>query len=345
MTNSAIPNSNSPFTKRQSPPIQLFLIGGRVFLVDCLDEWSALAVSKLVAGWFLTPLEPGETAADSTIRIRCGAIPPTIPPGLDRFDVADGGVCHINGKAVYIELDGSLIAIGLNTLLDIDVWIRTRYAFSSWILAQVLSQAFSAALRRCGLFLLHSAGAVPPHSDKTLLIAGPSGSGKSTLMFQLAASGWGYLSDDSILLKNVGPALEAQGLRKVFALTENTIAAVQLEGSPAANSGDPLKKRLAPEKLFPNARIESAGVGAIVFPVISDTPQSRLQRLAPYEAMTRLLKLCPWACYDKPTAAAYLAIFGQLAREASAFDLYAGRELLGDPLFTADLMSLAFADS
>ncbi len=343
MTNSAIANNVALANKTQSPLIQLFRIGGRVFLVECFDEWSGEAVAKQVSSWFLSTPEPNETAIDSTIRVRCGVVPPPIPPGLDCFDVSDGGVCHINGKAVYIELDGSLIAINTQTSPGIDVWISRQYDLSSWTLSQLLSQAFCAAMRRCGLFPLHSAGAVPPDGDKALLIVGASGGGKSTLTSQLAAAGWGYLSDDSILLKNVGPALKAEGLRKVFALTEQTIAAIQVEVGSNGSNGN--KKRLAPEEFFPTGRIEARAVGAVVFPVITNTPNSRLQRLAPYEVMSRLLKHCPWACYDKPTAAAYLAVFGQLVRETTAFDLFAGRDLLGKPKFTADLMSLAFADS
>ena len=65
------------------------------------------------------------------------------------------------------------------------------------------SFAVCAALRRFGIFELHSAGMVHPESEKVLLIIGPSGSGKSTLALQLAMAGWPYLSDDELLLSLV----------------------------------------------------------------------------------------------------------------------------------------------
>ena len=307
-----------------------FGIAGRVFLIDCHDQWSALAVRKLVQGWFLKPLNANGTAADVIMTVRCGVEPTAIPAELECFEVADGGTCYTDGNTVYIELDGSLVLIDEHWN-HIDVWLRTEYEIDSWILAQVLSQAFCAAMRRCGLFLLHGAGVLPPGQDNGLLIVGPSGTGKSTLTFQLTANGWGYLSDDSIFLKETATGIRAQGLRKDFAFKQDTIAAVQLEIDEAPTGGLNFKKRVPPEDLFPECLIETAGVTSIVFPELIDSDYSRLERLDPLEVMTRLLKFCPWACYDKRTAAPYLSILGDLARRASGFALFSGRDLLHVP--------------
>ncbi len=315
-----------------------------MFLIDCLDQWSAHAIRKLVQGWFLRPLALNGTTADLVMTVRCGVTPPGIPTKLESFEMADGGKCHTNGEAVYIEFDGSLIVID-ETLNHIDVWLRTEYDVSSWILAQVLSQAFSAAMRRCGLFLLHGAGVLPPAKENALLIVGASGIGKSTLAFQLAANGWGYLSDDSIFLRETGTGMKAQGLRKDFALKEDTIAAVQLDIEQPPSAGISLKRRVAPEDLFPECLIETAGVAGIVFPEIVDADKSRLERLDSVEVMTRLLKFCPWSCYDKRTASPYLKMLGELARRASGFKLFSGRDLLHDPGAAHRLMLQVFADS
>ena len=300
-----------------------------MFLIDCLDQWSADAIRKLIEAWFLKPLEPNGTTADAIMTVRCGTKPPSIPPGLESFEVADGGTCHTNGNSVYIEIDGSLIIIDEYSK-HIDVWIRTEYELESWILAQVLSQAFCAAMRRCGLFLVHGAGVLPPDKENGLLIVGASGTGKSTLTFQLAANGWGYLSDDSVFLRETASGIRAQGLRKDFALKADTIAAVQLDIQNAAMGGANVKKRVAPEDLFPECLVETAGIASIIFPVIVDDRKSRLERLDSLEVMTRLLKLSPWACYDKRTASPYLKIFGELARRTTGFALFSGRDLLHD---------------
>jgi hypothetical protein len=55
------------------------------------------------------------------------------------------------------------------------------------------------ALRRYRYLLaIHAAGLV--RSNATLLLAGGSGSGKTTMAAALLAAGWGYMSDDTILL-------------------------------------------------------------------------------------------------------------------------------------------------
>lgn len=318
----------------------LIEIAGRLLLIDSRDEWSAMAVSA-VLGVLALPVGPenGRTP-DCTIRIR-RAEPPQIPVELEGFDVPDG-ICHTNGKTLYLELDGSLVVIGTTGEQDIEVWIRKQYDLSSWILAQLISQALAAAMRRCGLFLLHGAGVRPPQEDKAILIAGNSGTGKSTITFQLASWGWGYLSDDVLLFNELDNGIEVRGLRRFFALTADTMAAVQfLPKAELAGMGK-LKRRIAPEDLFPLGQIQSAAPGAVIFPRITDDARSRIRRLSIYESMMRLLRLDPWSCYDKPTARDHLNFFGRLARETVGFELSAGKDLLGNPGLTAEMVASVF---
>ena len=72
-------------------------------------------------------------------------------------------------------------------------------------------------LRPLGLYALHAAGLVTPHGQG-LLIVGPSGSGKSTLALGLVRQGWGYLSDDAVLLRAPAQGVEALALRKPFSI-------------------------------------------------------------------------------------------------------------------------------
>ena len=275
---------------------------------------------------------------DCTIRISCGLEIPRIPGELDRFDVADG-VCYTNGKSLYIDLDGSLVVVGSNRESGVDVWIRKRYEDSSWLLSQLISQALAAAMRRCGLFLLHAAGVRAPGDDKAILVAGDSGAGKSTITFQLASFGWGYLSDDVLLLSKGANGTEVRGLRRFFALTADTLAAVELQTrSELALMGMP-KRRLIPEEFFPAGQIDLAFPGAIIFPSITKESQSRIQRLSVFETMTRLLRLDPWSCFDKATADEHLNFFANLARETVGFEMQAGKDLLGNPALTAELVA------
>jgi len=65
---------------------------------------------------------------------------------------------------------------------------------------------------------------------------------------------------------------------------------------------------------------------------------SRARRLTQAETMRGLLRMCPWACYDRPAAAAHLGLLARLARQAAGFELHAGRDLLGDAAYSADYL-------
>ena len=318
-----------------------FELAGRVFMIDCLDDWSASAVSRLVNSWMVESVSTFRSGPDYILRVGSGVMPPPIPQGLEEFEISDGGICHSDGQVIYVALDGSLIAVD-PTKSEVNVWLEPRYEWSSRMLSQILSQALGFTWRRCRLFLLHSAGVVMPGQDKTLLIAGESGSGKSTLTLHLAKAGWKYLSDDSIFLITRPQGIETRGLRKSFAVTSQTMSAVQFECSPPPATPVARKRRISPDRLFPHGQVKSAFAGSIIFSRITHESESRIIPLEPSQTMQRLMRLSPWACYDKPTAAANLKVFEALARHVPAYDLFAGKDLLGNSELTESIMSRAY---
>ena len=318
-----------------------FELAGHGFLIDCLAAWSAPAVSRLVNSWLVDPVSSFRSTPDYIIRVRSAVNPPPVPAGLEQFEISDGGICHSDEQLIYVALDRSLIVVDRMTC-EVNVWIDSHYELSSRILSQILSQALGFAWRRCKLFLLHSAGVVMPGQEKTLLIAGESGSGKSTLTLQLAAAGWSFLSDDSIFLIARSEGIETRGLRKSFALTSQTMAAVQLETASPPAGPIASKLRISPDHLFPHRQVKSALAGSIVFPAVTHESKSRIVPIEPSETMHRLMRLSPWACYDKQTAAVNLKVFEALSRDAKAYDLFAGKDLLGNPELTASIMSRAY---
>jgi hypothetical protein len=312
---------------------KLYSIAGRVLSIATLDGWSAEAVANLLDAWYIVPLADDAKSADASIRISFDIAPPEYPSNLTTFEISDGGMCHTDGTSSYLKFGSSLVIIDASN--DVSVWIAHPDESNPPVVAQILSQAFSAALRRCGLFEFHSGAAVPPNESSALLIAGASGSGKSTITSQLATAGWSYLSDDTLLLRQSGPSIEAAALRKFFALTATTIAALPAAGP--ANANGKSKERFSPQELFPSHPIETAKPTAIVFPIITHESESRLQPLSPAETMSRLIRLCPWACYDAVSANEHLNLLGHLARETRGFDMLAGTDLLRDQLRTVDL--------
>jgi len=316
----------------------LYTIAGRQILIDAQDEWAARAVSNLFSGWFLKPLAAnGNVFPHATLRVRLGDTPPRIPNGLCTFQIAEGGTCHTDGQTFYLDFNGSVVSIGPGMDPGVDIWLTQRYDFGSRVLAQIISQGLSAAWRRFELYELHSAAVIPPGQEKAALIAGGSGSGKTTLTLQLASSGWNYLSDDVVLLSNDHDDLEIYALRKFFALRPHTIAALELSQVLPYVVTLAAKERVRPQSLFSGRQVEQARPHATLFPSITQRATSEMRPLTAGEAMTRLLRLCPWASYDKPTAAKHLALLARLSKECVAFELLAGTELLENQGLAAEL--------
>ena len=82
-----------------------------------------------------------------------------------------------------------------------------------------------------------------------------------------------------------------------------------------------------PDALGSTRRL-SAVPGVVLFTSLSGEEKTRLERLSQAEAMKRLIRACPWATYDTAIAAPNLDLLSKLARQTSAFDLFAGRDLL-----------------
>jgi hypothetical protein len=177
------------------------------------------------------------------------------------------------------------------------------------LLGRAVSFAVCAALRRYGLFDMHSAGVVEPESGNAVLIIGRSGSGKSTLALELAKAGWSYLSDDELLLNLVEGVVEARGFRSFFAVRTET------------------QFRHCFEPLGSN-RVDQAYPGFVLFMSLNGKSRSQLSQLTQAETMMRLITACPWATYDRSVASANLELLSALARQARGFDLSAGRDVL-----------------
>lgn len=319
-----------------------YAVAGRFVCVEALDRESAELFRRHFSGWHFARLEGAAVRPpDATVRVNAGP-PPQPPGGLDSFETAEGGLCRTDGRTYFFESNGSAVRVAGGARL-VEVWVGSGAASRERAaLARLVFEASMVALRRCGLFELHSAGVIEPETGAGLLVVGPSGSGKSTLTTQLASKGWRYLSDDALLLHRQGELVEARALRRVFALTEQTVAAGVLSGFEGILSEpapfDPLKRRFEPHAVFPDRFSESCVPRALFFPVITGEASSRARRLTQSETMRGLLRMCPWACYDRPAAPAHLGLLARLARQAAGYELRAGTDLLSDADFASEFM-------
>ena len=313
-----------------------YLVAGRTILVEALDEWACRAVSDVFSGWFFNLNSPLiNENPDATIRIHSTLDLPTVPSDLPSFEITCSGRCFTDERSYYLKFEDALVVFGDDSA-QVDFWIAETYDRSSTTFAQLLSQALAPALRRAGLFEIHSGGVIPPSSTSAIMIAGPSGSGKSTLITQLANLGWAYLSDDILLLTECAEKVSLQAFRRFFALTHDTLAAVGISSVQPGEVTD-LKHRLYPQDHFHTGPTEQSEPRAIVFPSITGQSQSQMKPLTAGETMSSLLRLCPWASYDKGTSLEHLRMLGRLTKGTCGFALSAGTDILNDSNLTGQM--------
>ena len=117
-----------------------------------------------------------------------------------------------------------------------------------------------------------------------------------------------------VLLSQRGREVEAWPLRRCFAITPETFAASRfLQAHTVARR---LAARVAARQA---AVLCQQGVFAgdfkdhciprtLFFSELSGDSRSRVSPLSPGETMARLIRMSPWSCYDRSTAADHLAV-------------------------------------
>jgi hypothetical protein len=304
-------------------PQAFYSVAGRLLFIESINLELRNLIVDLFRGWQLTPVSLPDRSPDIQISFSCGEeLSQRIPRSLDSFEIAEGGKCYTNGTELYLELGSAVVHLESGHSVSVEVSFTELPRLRDPLLARAASFAVCAALRRYGLFDLHSAGVIEPESGRAVLIIGPSGSGKSTLALQLVQAGWSYLSDDELLLSLTDGAVEARGFRSFFAISE--------AGAPFKHCFQPLGSQ----------QVEQAFPGFLLFISLSGDPQSQLTGLTQAETMMRLITGCPWATYDRSIASANLELLSALARQANSFALAAGRDLL-EPGFAASFFTSA----
>jgi ABC-type hemin transport system ATPase subunit len=321
------------YERADSTQRMIYRVADQSIVVEAQDSWAAVIIEALFAGWYLT-LDDGTPAESSAPAIVIGSsvTPPEIPRDWPQFEIAGGGICFTDGKTSYIDIESSIIAIGKAGDATVEVWTKGKLEMRSAALTRVVTYALSAALRRRRLFELHSGAVIDPQNGQGVLIIGPSGSGKSTLTVQLAAAGWPFLTDDVLVLSDENARVTAWPLRRCFAVTSETFAAsdfLQARTSLDYQQAQPAeKKQFVPHGVFNSDFKEQCIPQTLFFTELSGSERSHVLQLSSAEAMTRLIRMSPWSCYDRATAADHLAALATLVKQSTAYSLRAGKDLL-----------------
>jgi len=320
-----------------------YSVAGRVLRVAASGELARQLSTAFMRSCCFPAAAYSARDVETGIRVHSGCQPPAIPETVTRVSTPPGR-WHLTATEQYFELSDSIVRVRPSNRLPVDVWIGTsRLARRRLSLALLMAHAVHAALRRCALYSFHGAGLASPDGSAGVLVAGPSGSGKSALALRLAQSGWRYLGDDSLLLYDSPSGVAVCGLRRPFAVSKTTMAAMawpRLSEAPRMPVlGDPDKYWLWPEDLFPGQAVPSMQPAVLLFPALTGDSRSRLCDMRPADALSRLIQMRFWSgSGDDADAHSCLRLLGRLAKQVRSYELKTGRDLLESPGCAADLI-------
>lgn len=166
--------------------------------------------------------------------------------------------------------------------------------------------------------LIHAAGAVAPNGGCWLLV-GDARAGKTTTTINLIRGGWGFLSDDHVVVSDtdVGPSIE--GWPRPF-----HVDAGWAQGDIAG-----IRKPVDPGEFGADLWARTAPLAGLLFPQVNADAPTRLHPLPPATSLSLLIRQTPWLLADRGSAYDLLALLGRMASLPS-FRLSAGRDSYAD---------------
>ncbi len=226
---------SSPASERGSLEIRRFALQGLEVEVCCDGADLSAAVGFVLVYFGLTPVSISDAkeqggrrlAADLRLAFHAQGPPVPLPKRAEHALVHNGVELWRSGPDLHLREGSSAVEISSDQgsalgVIALSPW-RTRPDDASVDAPGLLRLGFVnlvlhtllVLLTRRGYFPLHAAALAravdgaesePPAG---VLMAAPSDSGKSTLAMGLVRAGWGFLSDDSILLRAAAAGGEA----------------------------------------------------------------------------------------------------------------------------------------
>lgn len=221
-------------------------------------------------------------------------------------------------------------------------WIFEEALKSPNLLANTYTfAALLLLLRWRGIYHLHTAASISPQKN-LLLICGAQRAGKSTLATALGISGWHTISDDGVLLQS-----DEQGRARWQAFKRDFhLAAELLTGWESLRN---IKSRhnyydracLDGLDLFDAKNLADgyfSQIDRVVFPSITNLPESRLEPISPSEAIRLLITQSMFFPLWPEHTQRQLQMLTSLLKPTRFYRLQAGTDLWKNPLIAGRLL-------
>jgi hypothetical protein len=195
-------------------------------------------------------------------------------------------------------------------------------------------------LRPLGIYSLHAAGVVG-NKGLGILIVGESGSGKSTLAIGLIRRGWGYLSDDAVLLRPAPEGIKALAFRRHSYI--NADAAADYSdlplGEEVPDTSGRRRRMVRIEDAYPGQYVPGCIPRVLLFSRITPHAQSALLPLDRISALRILLAQSGPQLFDRDTMPKQMEGLRKLVYQSAAYELRAGPDLYRDPTRLVQLLA------
>jgi hypothetical protein len=328
--------------------IRYYSVADRILCFGGADESVLNLIHGFLSGYYFNPVKSDEAGHSPSARLEIpiieihGAEPANLPTRESGFAIEDGH-CFTHNDQILLEVNGSTILVGPAASRRTNVWLsETTAGKHPLALNNVILYAVQAALRRAGMYQFHAGGVIAPERPGGILLVGDSGSGKSTLTATLVGSGWQFVSDDNLLLRDTQSGIVAWALRRYFTFDETTLSACKLLQFETAIGGrvpgGADKIRFYARRAFPENFVESVHPDVILFPEICSEARSRIERFKQGNALARLIRQCPWATCDTAAAPDHLRALANLVKQTRSYSFFAGRDVFENPPAIANLI-------
>jgi hypothetical protein len=201
-------------------------------------------------------------------------------------------------------------------------------AAAGWEVYSACTLACALLLGRMERALVHAAAVADPDGGAWLLV-GDAYAGKTTTCVNLVTAGWGYLSDDHVVLGRGGAGgVEVEGWPRAFHLDEGWA-----EGAPTGK-----RTTVDPRDRWAERWRPAAPLAGLLFPRVEAGRPTELAHQPAAAALAGLLRQSPWLLADRAAAPGVLALLKEAATHP-ARGLRLGLDTYGDPPRLAGLVA------
>lgn len=307
----------------------------RISGIDVHIAWDDVGLTE----WVETTLhyldaDPGPAAGGRPLHLRfsTSAARLAVPTDARLVSESSEGLQFLRqGQTIYLRVRDAVVRIDLDDGVAEGALPAGGGALQGAVLYALFFYSLVALLHARGVRTIHAACLV--RDGHGCLIVGESDSGKSTLTMRLVEQGWGYLTDDSVLLSQGAASVEARPLRRDFCLDpEAADLFPQVVGHWEPHLADPRKRRLRIRSLYPDRAAAWCAPRSVLFPRIVPAAESRLVPIDPKETLLGLLQHTGAPVLSTaPDAASHLDALTRLAAQTQGYRLLAGRDLRDEP--------------